>query len=134
MSESEGKPVGRRVVLSMLGLGAAGIAAAPVLQSGWQRLLDADPIGITGLLPNSGGFRYFSVAASVPVQNEGNYRLTVDGLVDRPRSFTLAELAAVLLGHIRLAYRDPLARVGMRTGYVRLSWAREEHPNWLTVR
>ena len=40
-------------------------------------------------------------------------------------------VAAVLLGHIRMAYRDPLAREGMRTGYVRLSWARQEHPNWL---
>lgn len=95
MSENEGKPVGRRVVLSMLGLGVAGVAAAPVLQNGWQRLLDADPVGVTGLLPNSGGFRYFSVTASVPVKNAANYRLTVDGLVDRPRTFTLADLAAL---------------------------------------
>jgi formate dehydrogenase subunit gamma len=40
-------------------------------------------------------------------------------------------IAAVLLGHIRMAYRDPLAREGMRTGYVRRSWAHREHPNWL---
>ena len=40
-------------------------------------------------------------------------------------------VAAVLLGHIRMAYRDPLAREGMRTGSVRLSWARREHPDWL---
>lgn len=40
-------------------------------------------------------------------------------------------IAAVLLGHIRMAYRDPLAREGMRTGHVRRSWARQEHPNWL---
>jgi formate dehydrogenase subunit gamma len=40
-------------------------------------------------------------------------------------------IGAVLLGHIRMAHRDPLAREGMRTGYVRLSWTKEEHPNWL---
>lgn len=95
MSEDEGKPIGRRVLLSVLAAGAAGIAAAPVLQGGWQKLLDADPVGVTQLLPNSGGFRYYSVTASVPVKNEGNYRLTIDGLVDRPRSFTLAELGAL---------------------------------------
>jgi DMSO/TMAO reductase YedYZ molybdopterin-dependent catalytic subunit len=95
VSENEGKPVGRRVVLGMLAAGAAGITAAPALQAGWQRLLDADPIGVTGLLPNGGGFRYYSVTASVPVKNAANYRLTVDGLVDRPRSFTLAELNAL---------------------------------------
>ncbi|GAA3437539.1 molybdopterin-dependent oxidoreductase [Kutzneria kofuensis] len=95
MSENEGKPVGRRVMLSMLGLGAAGIAAAPALQGGWQKLLDADPVGVTELLPNGGGFRYYSVTASVPVKNEANYRLTIDGLVDKPRTFTLAELNAL---------------------------------------
>ena len=93
MSEDKGKPVGRRVMLGMLAVGAAGIAAAPVLQGGWQQLLDADPIGVTELLPNGGGFRYYSVTSSVPVKNESNYRLTVDGLVDRPRSFTLDDLA-----------------------------------------
>ncbi|MEV6603822.1 cytochrome b/b6 domain-containing protein [Kutzneria sp. NPDC051319] len=40
-------------------------------------------------------------------------------------------IAAVVVGHIRMAYRDPLAREGMRTGYVRLSWARKEHPRWI---
>lgn len=40
-------------------------------------------------------------------------------------------IAAVLVGHIRMAHRDPLAREGMRTGYVRRDWAHEEHPNWL---
>jgi DMSO/TMAO reductase YedYZ molybdopterin-dependent catalytic subunit len=93
--ENEGKPVGRRVLLSMLGLGAAGIAAAPVLQGGWQKLLDADPVGVTGLLPNGGGFRYYSVTASVPVKNEANYRLSVGGLVERPRTFSLTDLAAL---------------------------------------
>ena len=94
--DAEGAPVGRRLVLGMLGLGAAGIAAAPYLQRGLESFLgaasDKDPTGLTGLLPNGGGFRYYSVASSVPHKNEQNYRLTVDGLVDRPATYTLDEL------------------------------------------
>ncbi|MFF3327107.1 molybdopterin-dependent oxidoreductase [Streptomyces sp. NPDC002889] len=80
----------------MLGLGAAGVASAPYLQRGLESLLgaasDKDPTGLTGLLPNGGGFRYYSVAASVPHRNERNYHLTVDGLVERPATYTLDAL------------------------------------------
>ncbi|MEV0039603.1 molybdopterin-dependent oxidoreductase [Streptomyces sp. NPDC050804] len=95
-SEPEGTPVGRRLVLSMLGLGAAGLVAAPSLQRGLEAFLgsaaDKDPTGLTGLLPNGGGFRYYSVTASVPRKNADTYRLTVDGLVDRPTTYTLDAL------------------------------------------
>lgn len=37
----------------------------------------------------------------------------------------------VLIGHIRMAYRDPQARRGMRTGFVDREWARTWHPHWL---
>ncbi|MFF3561319.1 cytochrome b/b6 domain-containing protein [Streptomyces sp. NPDC002574] len=40
-------------------------------------------------------------------------------------------VAAVLFGHIRMAFRDPQARLGMRTGYVERKWARRLHPRWL---
>ncbi|WP_069622562.1 molybdopterin-dependent oxidoreductase, partial [Streptomyces niveus] len=53
---------------------------------------DSDPTGLTGLLPNGGGFRYYSVAASVPRKGPEDYRLTVDGLVDRPATYTLDAL------------------------------------------
>lgn len=96
---SESAPVGRRIVLGMLGLGVAGVAAAPVLQGGLESFLGAaagkDPTGLTGLLPNGGGFRYYSVAASVPHKGAADYRLTVDGLVDRPAGYTLDALRAL---------------------------------------
>ncbi|MCX5202242.1 molybdopterin-dependent oxidoreductase [Streptomyces sp. NBC_00237] len=83
----------------MLGVGAVGVAAAPYLQNGIDSFLGAaagkDPTGITGLLPNSSGFRYYSVAASVPRKTPDTYRLTVDGLVDRPTAYTLADLRAL---------------------------------------
>ncbi|MFD3894038.1 molybdopterin-dependent oxidoreductase [Streptomyces cellulosae] len=97
--DARGTPVGRRVLLGTLGLGALGLAAAPSLQRGLESFLagaaDRDPTGLTGLLPNGGGFRYYSVAGSVPRKDARTYRLTVDGLVDRPASYTLADLKAL---------------------------------------
>ncbi|MEW2630404.1 molybdopterin-dependent oxidoreductase [Streptomyces sp. NPDC048389] len=83
----------------MLGLGAAGVAAAPSLQRGLEGFLgaaaDKDPTGLTSLLPNGGGFRYYSVASSVPRRTAENYRLTVDGLVRHPATYSLADLRAL---------------------------------------
>ncbi|MFD0418170.1 molybdopterin-dependent oxidoreductase [Streptomyces sp. NPDC127108] len=96
--EADGTPVGRRLVLGTLALGALGVAAAPPLQRGLERFLgaasDKDPTGLTQLLPNGGGFRYYSVASSVPRKDASSYRLTVTGLVERPATYTLAELRA----------------------------------------
>jgi hypothetical protein len=44
----------------------------------------ADVTGLTGLLPDPGDFRYYSVAGSVPHKGATDYELRVDGLVDRP--------------------------------------------------
>ncbi|MFI2643546.1 molybdopterin-dependent oxidoreductase [Streptomyces sp. NPDC018610] len=97
--EERGRPVGRRVFLATLGLGALGVAAAPTLQRGLEGFLgaasDRDPTGLTGLLPNGGGFRYYSVTASVPHRTAADYRLTVDGLVDRPTTYTLDALRSL---------------------------------------
>ncbi|MFE3166221.1 molybdopterin-dependent oxidoreductase [Streptomyces sp. NPDC059224] len=95
----DGAPVGRRALLGMLAAGAAGLATAPYLQRGWEGFLGAasqvDATGLTGLLPNPGGFRYYSVVGSVPRKNDTTYELRIDGLVDRPRTFTLPELRAM---------------------------------------
>ncbi|MFE7859523.1 molybdopterin-dependent oxidoreductase [Streptomyces sp. NPDC057403] len=94
-----GKPIGRRVLLGTIGLGALGVVAAPVLQRGLEGFLgaaaDKDPTGLTGLLPNGGGFRYYSVTSSVPHKDATDYRLTVGGLVDRPKTYTLDDLRAL---------------------------------------
>ncbi|MFJ4437979.1 cytochrome b/b6 domain-containing protein [Streptomyces sp. NPDC088923] len=41
-------------------------------------------------------------------------------------------IALVLAGHMRQAYADPEARLGMRTGYVDRAWAELHHSRWLT--
>lgn len=95
----DGAPIGRRVLLGTLGLGAVGTVAAPGLQRGLEAFLgaaaDKDPTGLTGLLPNGGGFRYYSVASSVRRKSAADYRLAVTGLVDRPATYTLDQLRAL---------------------------------------
>lgn len=95
----KGAPVGRRAMLGMLAAGAAGLAAAPTLQRGWENVLGAasqvDATGLTGLLPNPGGFRYYSVVGSVPHKDATNYELRIGGLVDRPATYTLTDLRAL---------------------------------------
>ncbi len=80
----------------MLGLGAVGVVAGAPVQDAVSRVLGAvrneDPTGITGVLPGAGGFRFYSVASSVPHRSPADYRLTVDGLVARPAVYTLADL------------------------------------------
>ena len=97
--DGTGAPVGRRVVLGMLGLGAAGVAAGGYLQNGLDSLLASvtakDPTGLSGLLPGGQGFRFYSVADSIPHRSAADYRLTVDGLVDHPATYTLAQLRAL---------------------------------------
>ncbi|MFE0458789.1 molybdopterin-dependent oxidoreductase [Kitasatospora sp. NPDC058965] len=86
-------------MLGVIGLGAAGVAAGPVLSRALDSVLSSvaqkDPTGLTDLLPNSGGFRYYSVTGPVTARSAADYRLTVDGLVDRPASYTLADLEAM---------------------------------------
>ncbi|MFE0418272.1 molybdopterin-dependent oxidoreductase [Streptomyces tendae] len=128
LPERRGTPVGRRVFLGTLGLGALGVAAAPKLQSGMEAFLgrasEIDPSGLTGLLPNGGGFRYYSVTSSVPRKNADTYRLSVDGLVDRPMAYTLSDLKA--LPQTRMV-RDIQCVTGWRVPSTALEGVRLSH-------
>ena len=92
-----GAPVGRRVVLGVLGLGALGVVTGRSLLAAEQRVLAAvgsrDPTGLSQLLvPAGAGFRFYSVAGSVRRRPAGTYRLAVGGLVERPVSLSVADL------------------------------------------
>jgi DMSO/TMAO reductase YedYZ molybdopterin-dependent catalytic subunit len=90
-----GTPVGRRVVLSMLGLGVLGVLTGKTVQSGINAVAARDPTGLTSLLPGTNGFRYYSVTGDEPVESTAQYKLTVKGLVDTPMTLTYADLMAM---------------------------------------
>ena len=96
----EGTPVGRRLVLGMLGLGALGILTGKTVQSGINAVASRDPTGLTSLLPGTSGFRYYSVTGSEPVRSQADYRLTVKGLVDKPAVLSFADLASMPQTHL----------------------------------
>ncbi|HEX4539335.1 MAG TPA: molybdopterin-dependent oxidoreductase [Acidimicrobiales bacterium] len=116
MSRDEGAPVaiGRRVFLGMAGLGVLGI----VFGSKAQRVVgDAlSPLtggggGLASILPGADGFRIYSVSSSLPSISTSQYRLRVEGLVDRPMVLTFPDLQG--MPHTQLA-RDFQCVTGWR--------------------
>jgi DMSO/TMAO reductase YedYZ molybdopterin-dependent catalytic subunit len=97
--EDKGSPLGRRVVLGMLGLGAAGAASGSWIQDKMDGALAAvssvDPTGLSGLVPGGGGFRYYTVTGSFPSRSEADYRLTINGKVRSPTTLRLSDLRAM---------------------------------------
>ena len=95
----EGAPVGRRVILGLLGLGALGTLTGQRLQAGLAQVLgpiaDRDPSGLLSLFPLGDTFRFYSVTGPVTQETADNYRLTVSGLVDHPATYSLADLRAL---------------------------------------
>jgi DMSO/TMAO reductase YedYZ molybdopterin-dependent catalytic subunit len=93
-------PVGRRSVVGMVGLGAAGILVGDRAQSVLERLLRPlsknDPTGLTSFVPTAGRFRIYTVVSFDPVRTDAEYRLKVDGLVDTPLELTLDDLRSRL--------------------------------------
>ncbi|HWG26447.1 molybdopterin-dependent oxidoreductase [Actinospica sp.] len=90
-----GKPIGRRVVLSVLALGAVGVATGRSISDTLAKIAEHDPTGVLNVLPFGANFRYYSVTGSVPVADPATYRLGVTGLVDTERQYSLTDLAAL---------------------------------------
>src|ERR1700687_167951 len=69
------RPVGRRIVLGMLGLGGVGVLTGARIQDWISRVLApiqaADQTGLTSLIPAAGGFRIYSVVGSLPHRSDG---------------------------------------------------------------
>jgi DMSO/TMAO reductase YedYZ molybdopterin-dependent catalytic subunit len=95
----DGKPIGRRVVLGMIGLGALGVFFGKHAQDVENAVLRPielhDPTGLSSLIPAGDQFRFYSITGSEPQRTNADYRLTVGGLVDRPATFTFADLQAM---------------------------------------
>ena len=92
-----GKPIGRRVVLGVLGLGVAGVAAGSWVSDFLGRIGGAlsahDPTGLSALIPGA-GWRYYTVTSGFPYKPPATYRLAVTGNVARELTLTTADLKA----------------------------------------
>ena len=91
----DGTPVGRRVFLGLLGVGAAGVLWGAQVQEWLERnvgpYVAKDGTGLSGFLP-IGRFRIYTVTGSMPHRDHSEYRLAVGGLVDQPLKLTYDDL------------------------------------------
>ena len=94
-----GAPVGRRLILGLLGLGALGTLTGQRVQNTLAQAIgpiaDHDPTGLLSLIPLGDTFRYYSVTGSVREETADNYRLNVSGLVDHPATYSISDLKAL---------------------------------------
>jgi hypothetical protein len=89
------KPIGRRTLLSVVGLGALGTVFGSHVQAGISSLLNSvNAGGIASVLPGGGQFTIYTVTDGYPAR-PADYRLRLDGLVERPLSLTVADLQSL---------------------------------------
>jgi DMSO/TMAO reductase YedYZ molybdopterin-dependent catalytic subunit len=96
VAELDGTPVGRRIVLGMAALGAAGIVVGAKVQAREAALLEPltsrDPTGLTHLIPGTDRFRIYTVTGSLPSRSRSAWRLRITGLVDHERTLRFGDL------------------------------------------
>jgi len=90
-----GTPVGRRIVLGMVGLGAVGVLAGRWLSQGVSEVVASTAPGLASVIPAAGGFRIYTVTSGYPETDLASYRLSVTGRVGKQLSLSMADLAAL---------------------------------------
>ena len=93
--ESKGSPVGRRVILGMLGLGALGVVFGRQLNSVVSDTVASTLPGLGAVIPAAGGFRIYTVTNGYPEMSQADYRLTVGGAVSSPLNLSFADLESL---------------------------------------
>jgi len=91
----KGSPVGRRVVLGMLGVGAVGVVLGRQAQEAITTTVNATAPGLGSVLPAAGGFRIYTVTGGYPEMDPADYRLDVTGNVATPLSLSMDDLASL---------------------------------------
>lgn len=100
------------------------VAALPVGKfNAGQKLNSAFTMGSLIVMLGTGTVMTF--AASFPDDVRTGATFTHDWLA--------LAVAVVLAGHVYMAYGDPGAREGMRTGVVTAGWAAVHHPGWVAM-
>jgi DMSO/TMAO reductase YedYZ molybdopterin-dependent catalytic subunit len=97
-TSGQGKPVGRRVFLGLVGVGAAGIVFGAKIQDWLERatapVVDKAGGGLAAFLP-LGRFRFYTVTGGFPHRDPSEYTLKVSGLVERPFVMSYDQLLAL---------------------------------------
>jgi DMSO/TMAO reductase YedYZ molybdopterin-dependent catalytic subunit len=91
----EGRPLGRRAFFGVVGVGLSGLLwgdQAARLASNSTVLL---PPPVRSAVPIGDGWRIYTISGGYPSFDPATWRLTVDGLVERPLSLTYAQLRAL---------------------------------------
>lgn len=95
----DGTPVGRRAVLALFGLGTVGVFVGARVQDRVAKSLAPvtalDPTGLASLVPGAGTFRIYTVTGDLPSKSAADYRLRIEGLVERPETLTFPQLTAM---------------------------------------
>lgn len=88
--------VGRAGFLGIVGAGAATLFFGKQISSVTSRLTKpfASATGLSGIVP-SGGWRIYTVAATMPVFDPATWRLRIDGLVRHPVELSYDQLLAL---------------------------------------
>lgn len=86
--------VGRRIFLGMAALTAAGVLWGVKAEHLMERFAGGWGSGISSLLP-VGRFRIYSVTGALPDKAPADWRMKVEGLVDRPMTVTFEQLLAM---------------------------------------
>ena len=138
----EDRTLGRTAFLGLVGAGVAGLFLG---RDALGLLGKVVPNGVESIVPTS-GWRIYTIGSSVPNLDPHAYRLTVGGAVERPLTYTLADLRKlpraeqvsdfhcvtgwrvedVHWGGVRL--RDVLAEAGLRPSAKTLRFVSAEVP------
>ena len=94
-SAPRGTPVGRRLVLGMVGLGALGVVFGRSASEAVTATVAATAPGIANIIPAAGGFRIYTVTNGYPTVDPVTFRLAVRGAVKNELSLSLQDLAAL---------------------------------------
>jgi DMSO/TMAO reductase YedYZ molybdopterin-dependent catalytic subunit len=90
-----GSPIGRRVFLGLVGAGALGVVFGGKVSDFLANVTKNDPTGLSTIIPIGDHFRFYTVTSGFPKRATKDYRLTVNGLVDKPFTLTYEELRAL---------------------------------------
>jgi DMSO/TMAO reductase YedYZ molybdopterin-dependent catalytic subunit len=83
--------IGRAAFLGIVGAGVAGLFVGRDVAGALGRLV---PDHVASIVP-SNGWRIYTIGSSMPSIDPDTYRLRIDGLVERPVTYTLADLRAL---------------------------------------